>query len=65
MKRLSIISRPDIIDVHDVRDVPQHPRFKSTRALVVQRHALCLRLLSLTAVMEPPMFGVMEPQAGR
>lgn len=36
MKRLSIFSRhPDIVDVHDVRDVSQRPWFKSHRALVV------------------------------
>lgn len=36
MKRLSIFSRqPDVVDVHDVRDIVRHPWFKSPRFWVL------------------------------
>ena len=43
MKRRSIFSRhPDIVDVHDLRDVSQHRWFKSPRALLVLATGLLL-----------------------
>ncbi len=40
------------------------PGLKIGRSWLFMRSDLLAYLVSLTAVMEPPMFGVMEPQTG-
>jgi hypothetical protein len=44
----------------------EHPKasFNIGKSLVALHHFWRRQVMSLTAVMEPPMFGVMEPQTG-